>query len=85
MRKQILALLLLAAVLLGRAHAQNANYLQYIDQYAPAAIDQMNRYGIPASITLAQALLESAAGTSYLAIHANNHFGIKVSGNWTGP
>ena len=85
MRKQILALLLLAAVLLGRAHAQNANYLQYIDLYAPAAIDQMNRYGIPASITLAQALLESAAGTSYLAIHANNHFGIKVSGNWTGP
>ena len=85
MRHKLLALLLLASFLLGQAHAQNSKYQQYIDQYASAAIDQMNRYGIPASITLAQALLESAAGTSYLAIHANNHFGIKVSGGWTGP
>lgn len=85
MRQRLLALLLTAAVFLGHAHAQNAKYEQYIDQYASAAIDQMNRYGIPASITLAQALLESAAGTSYLAVNANNHFGIKVSGNWTGP
>ena len=49
------------------------------------AIDQMKRYGIPASITLAQGLLESAAGQSRLAKEANNHFGIKVSGYWTGP
>ena len=49
------------------------------------AIDQMNRYGIPASITLAQGLLESGAGTSMLAQKANNHFGIKVGGTWTGP
>ena len=45
----------------------------------------MKRYGIPASITLAQGLLESAAGQSRLAKEANNHFGIKVSGYWTGP
>ena len=85
MRHKLLALLLIAAVLLGQAHAQNSKYQRYIDQYASAAIDQMNRYGIPASITLAQALLESAAGTSYLAIHANNHFGIKVTSSLTGP
>ena len=85
MRHKLLALLLLASLLLGQAHAQYSNYQRYIDQYASAAIDQMNRYGIPASITLAQALLESGAGTSYLAVHANNHFGIKVGNSWTGP
>jgi LysM repeat protein len=45
----------------------------------------MQKYRIPASITLAQGLLESGAGRSTLATKANNHFGIKVSGNWTGP
>jgi len=45
----------------------------------------MHRYRIPASITLAQGLLESSAGRSTLATQANNHFGIKVGGSWTGP
>ena len=45
----------------------------------------MHKFRIPASITLAQGLLESGAGRSTLATKANNHFGIKVSGNWTGP
>ena len=45
----------------------------------------MNQYGIPASITLAQGLLESNAGRSTLATQANNHFGIKVGSSWTGP
>jgi hypothetical protein len=45
----------------------------------------MHQYGIPASITLAQGLLESNAGRSRLATQANNHFGIKVGGSWTGP
>lgn len=49
------------------------------------AIDQMLRYRIPASITLAQGLIESGAGTSYLARTANNHFGIKTGGVWSGP
>lgn len=49
----------------------------YIDRYAPAAIRAMNNYGIPASITLAQGLLESNAGESKLALESNNHFGIK--------
>ena len=64
---------------------KNAVYQQYIDQYKNAAIEQMRRHRIPASITLAQALLESGAGKSYLATHANNHFGIKVSTGWSGP
>ena len=49
------------------------------------AIDQMQRYKIPASITLAQGLIESGAGQSRLAREAHNHFGIKVGLNWTGP
>ena len=62
---------------------KNKNFVSYIDKYRDLAIDNMNRYKIPASITLAQGLLESGAGTSYLAKNANNHFGIKC-GNWTG-
>lgn len=58
--------------------AEKQQVLQdYIDKYAPAAIRAMNNYGIPASITLAQGLLESNAGGSKLARESNNHFGIK--------
>lgn len=64
---------------------RNSTYQQYIENYKQAAIDQMRRHHIPASITLAQALLESGAGRSYLATQANNHFGIKVGMGWTGP
>lgn len=49
----------------------------YIDQYSSLAIKEMKQHGIPASITLAQGLLESQAGESALAIKTNNHFGIK--------
>jgi flagellum-specific peptidoglycan hydrolase FlgJ len=49
----------------------------YIKRYAPVAVQEMKEYGIPASITLAQGLLESNAGGSRLAVDANNHFGIK--------
>ena len=63
---------------------RNAVYQQYIDLYSDMAIDQMRRYKIPASITMAQAILESGAGKSYLATKANNHFGIKVSSGWNG-
>lgn len=58
--------------------------LSYIDQYKDVAIREMNQYGIPASIKLAQALLESGNGSSYLAREANNHFGIKCGGVWNG-
>lgn len=56
----------------------------YIDQYKEVAIIEMHRSGIPASITLAQALVESKYGTSSLATDANNHFGIKCKSYWTG-
>jgi len=63
----------------------NAQYQQYVDQWSSVAVDQMNRYHIPASITLAQGLLESGAGRSDLAVRGNNHFGIKCHNGWTGP
>ena len=56
----------------------------YIDQYKDLAVVEMYRSGIPASITLAQALHESSVGNSDLAIFANNHFGIKCKSYWTG-
>lgn len=56
----------------------------YIEKYYKIAMREMNDYGIPASITLAQGILESAAGTSRLAVKANNHFGIKCHNDWSG-
>ena len=70
----------------GIAHAQvkwNADFQAYIDQYKDIAIEEMAQYRIPASITLAQGLLESGAGKSYLSRCGNNHFGIKSHG-WAG-
>ena len=61
----------------------NSTYQQYIDQYKDLAIEQMKKYGIPASITLAQGVFESGAGRSELARKGNNHFGIKCHG-WQG-
>ena len=56
----------------------------YIEQFATLAVEEMYRSGIPASITLAQGLLESGYGLSELAVKGNNHFGIKCHNNWTG-
>ena len=58
--------------------------IDYIGQYKDIAIAEMYRTGIPASIILAQGLLESSAGTSKLATNANNHFGIKCKKYWEG-
>lgn len=57
---------------------------QYIETYSQLAIDEMHQHGIPASITMAQALLESNNGNSDLATKAKNHFGIKCNKNWEG-
>lgn len=57
---------------------------QYIQKFAHLAVEQMHKYKIPASITLAQGLLETAGGQSRLAKEGNNHFGIKCKENWTG-
>lgn len=70
------------------ATAQPAEYRltrkEYIETYKEEAIREMLRVGIPASITLAQGILESADGNSPLARYANNHFGIKCHTGWTG-
>lgn len=64
--------------------AQEDSYERYIEQYKDIAIKHRKKYGIPASITLAQGILESCAGTSRLAREANNHFGIKCGAGWKG-
>lgn len=67
------------------AQSRQSVQWRYIENYKDMAVDQMRRYKIPASITLAQGLCESSAGQSRLAREAHNHFGIKVGTNWTGP
>lgn len=63
---------------------KNKAYENYIEEYKSIAISQMKKHKIPASITLAQGLLESGAGKSFLAVNANNHFGIKCHSDWKG-
>ena len=62
----------------------NKQTLSYIRKYASIAVKEMHEYKIPASITLAQGILESGKGRSELALKSNNHFGIKCHREWTG-
>ena len=84
LKANILGLALLCCLPMGAQIRWNQTYQTYINQYKDLAIEQMLRYRIPASITLAQGLFESAAGRSDLVRQGNNHFGIKCH-NWTGP
>lgn len=65
--------------------ADEPNAAAYIERYKDLAVSEMKRTGIPASITLAQGMIESDFGRSSLARQANNHFGIKCHDDWTGP
>lgn len=65
--------------------AQRITKEQYIEKYKGIAIEQMKKNGVPASIIMAQALIESANGNGRLAVEANNHFGIKCHKDWKGP
>ncbi len=67
-----------------RVKVTTAMVLEYIQNYKKIAKEDMLQYGIPASITLGQGILESGAGTGPLSIKANNHFGIKCHKEWTG-
>ena len=85
LKKFFLLLLLTFVTLCLHAQTTDQRYRQYIQQYKDLAIEQMMKWKIPASITLAQGLLESGAGQSTLAVKGNNHFGIKCHNGWTGP
>ena len=79
-----LFLILISTSLTGYSQAKRSTvYNNYIETYSHIAVSNMKKYRIPASITLAQGLLESGAGQSYLAVNANNHFGIKCH-DWNG-
>ena len=86
MKKLIVLILVMQAFAASAQNLrQNARYLEYIEKYRNIAIEQMNKFRIPASITMAQGLLESGAGQSELIRKANNHFGIKCGTDWFGP
>ena len=84
MKKLKLFLILIISCLTLQAQTRNKQYENYIKKYRELAVEEMKKYHIPASITLAQGLLESGAGQSTLARKSNNHFGIKCGGDWTG-
>lgn len=88
LRLKVLLCLLLSASFSCACFAQDSKKIQdrvdYINQYNSLAVKQMKKYRIPASITLAQACLESGNGKSTLAVKANNHFGIKCHDDWKG-
>jgi len=86
MKRTLLSIILLVALLPG-AKAQatyNEKVLSYIEKYKDWAMLEQVRSGVPASITLAQGILETAAGESELCSNANNHFGIKCKKTWNG-
>ncbi len=81
--KRLLFFLVLILLSCFFTEAQNKTE-RYIAKYSSTAISEMNTYNIPASITLAQGILESGNGESRLAVEGNNHFGIKCHSNWNG-
>ena len=81
MRKLLIIVIMFFAIPL--CYAQSVQE-EYIKKYCQIAVDEMTRTGVPASITLAQGILESGSGTSQLSIKGNNHFGIKCHSDWTG-
>lgn len=82
--KPILAILLCWTYLGVFGQAGDDERQRYVDQFSWLAVQEMERTGVPASIKLGQAILESRWGTSVLARKANNHFGIKCGGSWSG-
>lgn len=79
-----LSIALLATQSIAQPTATSDARIKYINAYKGVAIDEMDRSGIPASIKLGQAILESNAGQSAMATEANNHFGIKCGNDWNG-
>lgn len=84
LRPLFLLLLAVTTSLFAGAQKSNETIRQYIETYKELAIAEMQRSGVPASITLAQGIHETMAGQSKLVQKSNNHFGIKCKSNWTG-
>ena len=81
--KRILGLVAAFALMLTQLSADSV-YEKYVQKWASTAVREMYRSGVPASITLAQGMLESRCGLSSLAAEGNNHFGIKCHSDWKG-
>ena len=81
---RLLVLIVTLAVSLSVMAQTRQTREEYVEKYKAIAIDHMQKYGIPASITMAQGILESDSGNSQLARSSNNHFGIKCKKSWTG-
>lgn len=85
MKKLKFAIFLVAAFCSSQLFAQSRAVIEaYISKYKNIAIEEMQRTGVPASITLAQGIHETGAGTSDLVLKSNNHFGIKCKTEWDG-
>ena len=82
-RRIALSIFFLTLTLIGFGQRINTRE-EYIEKFAPLAVSEMIRTGVPASITLAQACLESGDGNSELSVKSNNHFGIKCKSSWRG-
>ena len=83
-RWALVAVLAAVGMAEGWCQSLSMDWLNYIEKWHTLAVRHQQQYGIPASITLAQGLLESGAGLSRLATEGNNHFGIKCHKDWTG-
>ena len=84
LRNSVIALMVILSSLSVRGQYTEYDIYAYIDTYKELAINKMYEYKIPASITIAQGIFESACGKSHLAVDGNNHFGIKCHKDWTG-
>ena len=84
MKKILIALALVLGMSAAAQQDAQTPQARYIARYAPIAVNEMYRTGVPASITLAQGIIESASGLSTLAVDGNNHFGIKCHNSWNG-
>ena len=84
LRNSIIALTVILCSLSARGQYTEYDIYAYIDTYKELAINKMYEYKIPASITIAQGIFESACGKSHLAVDGNNHFGIKCHKEWAG-
>jgi flagellum-specific peptidoglycan hydrolase FlgJ len=84
MIRKLLFFFTVVAIGLGNLSMHKTTRQEFLDRYADTAVREAIKYGIPASIKLAQAILESNWGTSDLAMQAHNYFGIKCKTEWTG-